>query len=89
MSKGEFPSFLSSKATLFSNFTRIDLMVMGIGFLILSKFKLGAIPSILINIVILFLFRTIQSILPVGFFRLLNDDRYGQWSYKLGGVDEK
>jgi hypothetical protein len=83
MQKAVFPSFLSSKAKIYLNFTRVDFLILGVGYLILSKLSSNTLVSFGINAIILILFKFFTSKMPRGFLRFLRESKNIEWAYQM------
>lgn len=85
MSKGQFPTLLNKKATMLGSLTRIDLLVLGGCYLILSWMKVSGLYALGINAFVLFIMKFTQKRLSTGFFTQIRGEKKLSWSYKLGG----
>ena len=83
MNNSSFPTLLNRKAKIIAGMNRIDLMVMGGGYLILSWLKVSGIPGLIIIVSILFIFKLATKHLPKGFMKEINAPKKIKWSYKL------
>jgi len=88
MSKGQFPTMLNKKATMLGTLTRIDLLVLGGCYLILSWMKVSGLYALGINALVLLTMKFTQKRLSSGFFSHLGDETKMSWAYKLGGRHE-
>lgn len=88
MSKGQFPTLLNKKATMLGSLTRIDLLVLGGCYLILSWMKVSGLYALGINAFVLLAMKYTQKRLSSGFFTHIRDEKKLSWSYKLGGRHE-
>lgn len=78
-----FPTMLNKRATMISNFTRSDLIAVGISYLLLAILKLSGVISLLIIALILFSKKTFQKYFQIGFFKHLNGETKLSWSNQL------
>ena len=79
-----FPTLLEKKATLIGSLDRIDFLVIGSSYLLLSGLKVSGIAVVLMIIVILFLMRLYKKWIMPGFFRhLLFDGFQKSWTQNL------
>ena len=88
MSKTSFPTLLKSKATIMGNFTRLDLVVLGGCYLLLSWMKVSGLLSLGINAFIYLVLKLMERNLPKGFFRAIKVNRSLNWSYRIGRLSE-
>lgn len=88
MSRNQFPTLLNQKATMLASLTRVDLLVVGSSYLILSWMKVSGLYSLAMIALILVCLKFGSKRLKKGFFAYLNDDKKLSWQFKLGGHDE-
>ncbi len=88
MSRNQFPTLLNQKATMLASLTRVDLLVVGSSYLILSWMKVPGLYSLGMIALILVCLKFIGKRLKQGFFAHLMDDKKLSWQFKLGGHDE-
>ena len=88
MTRNQFPTLLSQKATMLASLTRGDLLVVGSSYLILSWMKVSGLYSLAIISQILVCLKFVKKRLKKGFFSHLNDEKNLSWQFKLGGHDE-
>lgn len=88
MSRNQFPTLLNQKATMLASLTRVDLLVVGSSYLILSWMKVSGLYSLSIIALILVSLKFVRKRLKQGFFAHLNDEKKLFWQFKLGGQNE-
>lgn len=88
MSRNQFPTLLNQRATMLASLTRIDLLVVGSTYLILSWMKVSGLYSLAIISLILLCLKFVSKKLKQGFFAHLSDDKKLSWQFKLGGYHE-
>jgi hypothetical protein len=88
MSKNQYPTLLNEKVTMLGNLTRIDLLIVGMCYLILSFMKVSGLYSLAIIAILLFLLKFLKKRLSKGFIGHIGDDQKLSWSFKLGGQIE-
>ena len=88
MSKNQYPTLLNEKVTMLGNLTRIDLLIVGMCYLILSSMKVSGLYSLAIIAILLFLLKFLKKRLSKGFIGHIGDDQKLSWSFKLGGQIE-
>ena len=88
MSRNQFPTLLNQRATMLASLTRIDLLVVGLSYLILSWMKVSGLYSLTIIALILVCLKFVNKRLKQGFFAHLNDDKKLSWQFSLGGHHE-
>lgn len=88
MSKGQYPTMLNKKATMLGSLTRIDLLVLGSCYLILSWMKVSGLYALGVNAIVLLVMKYIQKRLRSGFLSHLSSKTKMSWGYKLGGKGE-
>ena len=88
MSRNQFPTLLNQKATMLGSLTRVDLLVVGSSYLILSWMKVSGLYSLAIIALILVSLKFVSKRLKQGFFTHLNDEKKLSWQFKLGGHGE-
>lgn len=88
MSRNQFPTLLNQKATMLASLTRVDLLVVGSSYLILSWMRVSGLYSLAMIALILVSLKFIGKRLKHGFFAHLNDDKKLSWQFKLRGHDE-
>jgi len=88
MSRNQFPTLLNQKATMLASLTRVDLLVVGSNYLILSWMKVSGLYSLAIIALILVSIKFVGKRLKQGFFAHLNDEKKLSWQFKLGGQNE-
>ena len=70
---------------MLASLTRMDLLVVGSSYLILSWMKVSGIYSLSIIALILMCLKFINKRLKQGFFSNLSNPQKLSWQYKLGG----
>ncbi|WP_120404277.1 hypothetical protein [Halobacteriovorax sp. BALOs_7] len=88
MSRNQFPTLLNQKATMLASLTRIDLLVVGSSYLILSWMKVSGLFSLATIALILVCLKFVSKRLKQGFFSHLNDEKKLTWQFRLGGRHE-
>ncbi len=88
MSRNQFPTLLNQKAKMLGSLTRIDLLVVGSSYLILSWMKVSGLYSLTTIALILVCLKFVSNRLKQGFFTHLMDDKKLPWQFKIGGHDE-
>ena len=88
MSRNQFPTLLNQRATILASLTRVDLLVVGSSYLILSWMRVSGLYSLAIIAFILVSLKFVSKRLKQGFFAHLNDEKKLSWQFKLGGQDE-
>ena len=89
MESTQFPTLLTSQATLLANLTRFDLAVLGCAYMILSRIELGGITTLAVSIGFCFSIKLIQKYLPRGYFRYLGLKKISlDWNYSLEKLHE-
>lgn len=88
MSRNQFPTLLNQRATMLGSLTRIDLLVVGLSYLILSWMKVSGIYSLAVIALILVCLKFVNKRLKQGFFTHLNDEKKLSWQFTLGGHNE-
>ncbi|HLE12832.1 MAG: hypothetical protein A2504_00355 [Bdellovibrionales bacterium RIFOXYD12_FULL_39_22] len=83
MNNSAFPTLLNRRARLFAGMRRSDLMVIGVGYIVLSWLHVAGISGLVINAILLFLFKIANSYLPRGFFLQIFSPKVLNWSYRM------
>jgi hypothetical protein len=73
---------------MLASLTRVDLLVVGSSYLILSWMKVSGLYSLSIIALILVSLKFVRKRLKQGFFAHLNDEKKLFWQFKLGGQNE-
>lgn len=73
---------------MLASLTRVDLLVVGSNYLILSWMKVSGLYSLAIIALILVSIKFVGKRLKQGFFAHLNDEKKLSWQFKLGGQNE-
>ncbi|AYF43717.1 hypothetical protein BALOs_0707 [Halobacteriovorax sp. BALOs_7] len=73
---------------MLASLTRIDLLVVGSSYLILSWMKVSGLFSLATIALILVCLKFVSKRLKQGFFSHLNDEKKLTWQFRLGGRHE-
>lgn len=84
MTNTSYPALLNRRARIFASLNRVDLIVLGITYLILTKLEYSGIGILLQSILILMINKTIMKKLERGFFRGLSRTKIIDWSGVIG-----
>ena len=84
MKKATFPTLLHKKAKIMAGLTRVDLIILGISYFLMSAIHISGIFQVISMALLLFILKYMQKIINPGFFRFLWPKRQISWAYKIG-----
>lgn len=79
-----YPTLLNKRARIFASLNRVDLIVLGLTYLVLSKLDYSGIEILLISLVFLMMNKFLMSRLERSFFKGLSRSKVIDWSGALG-----
>jgi hypothetical protein len=88
MSEAIFPTMLKHRATILGSLTRLDLILLGSSYLVLSYFKASGITMLIVSALLYFGAREVEKRVPHKFINFLNSPKNLSWNIKLGGKNE-
>lgn len=78
----KYPSLLNSKAQILSSLNRVDLLMLAIGYLTLSKLKVSGLFTLISLVLLLIIKKAIDQKINRGFFKFLVSRRSIDWRMK-------
>ena len=78
-----FPTLLHKRARIIGSLTRLDLILLGLNYLLLSFLNVPGIMALLSNIALLLAIKLIQRHIPRGFLKFIDTPREYLWAYSL------
>ena len=77
-----YPNLLNNKAQIVSSLNRLDLVMLAISYLVLSKLKVSGLLIFVILLIGLLIKKSIDKRLNFGFFKFLFSKRVISWRLK-------
>lgn len=84
MTNTTYPTLLNTRARIFASLNRIDLIVLGITYLVFSKLDYSGIEILLISLVFLLINKFLMSRLERSFLKGLSRTNVIDWSGAIG-----
>ena len=79
-----YPTLLNKRARIFASLNRVDLIILGVTYLVFSKLDYSGIEILLVSLFFLIINKYLMSRLERGFLKGLSRTKVIDWSGAIG-----